>query len=339
MQAADKMGLLKETLKMLTAELEDGDTVALTTYAGNTQVVLKPTPMSQKREIIRALDRLSAGGSTAMGAGIDLAYQEADRAFVPGAVNRVIVCSDGDANVGRTSHDALSAKVKQYAEKGITLTTLGFGNGNYQDTMMERLANDGDGNYYYIDSLNESRRLFVDKLSSTLEVIAKDVKIQVEWNPEAVIAYRLIGYENRDIADRDFRNDAVDAGEIGAGHQVTALYEVALKDNVSGELATVRVRNKAPGPDAPAVERAFSLDAKALKPGFDETSAHTRVAVAAAAFAEVLRGSPHLSEFSLSQVEAIAKAAQRPEYPEDQELVSLIRRAAELKGERSTAER
>jgi len=295
--------------------------------------VLEPTPISRRQEIIRSLDRLTAGGSTAMSSGIDLAYRLADATYVPGTVNRVFVCSDGDANVGSTSHEQISSQIRGYAEKGITLTTLGFGSGNYKDTMMERLANDGDGNYYYIDSEMEARRVLVDKLTGTLEVIAKDVKIQVDWNPAAVIAYRLIGYENRDVADRDFRNDKVDAGEIGAGHQVTAIYEVALRDDPTGNIATVRVRNKAPGPDTPAVERSFELPVSALKDRFDEGSDQFRIAFAAASFAEVLRGSPHLNEVTLRDVERIARGAQRPEYPEDAELVRLIGRAADLRGE------
>jgi Ca-activated chloride channel family protein len=333
MQSSDKMGLVRKTLKMLTEELEDGDTVAIATYAGRTSVVLPPTPISQAPTILRALDSLRAGGSTAMGAGIDLAYAQADAAFVDGAVNRVIVCSDGDANVGQTSHEVLSQKIRGFAEKGITLTTVGFGNGNYKDTMMERLANDGDGNYYYIDSEREARRVFVDKLTGTLEVIAKDVKIQVEWDEDDVLAYRLVGYENRDVADRDFRNDAVDAGEIGAGHQVTAIYEVALKDNPSGSIATVHVRNKAPGPDAPAVERSFELSAEDIRGTFAATSRQFRIATAATGFAELLRHSPHMQEVSFRDVEAIARGAMRSEYAEDRELVELIDRAADLHGE------
>jgi Ca-activated chloride channel family protein len=339
MQAPDKLGLVKDTLKMLTQELEDGDTVAIATYAGSERVVLDPTPMSKRDRILGALDGLTAGGSTAMGAGIDLAYGLADRTYSSGAVNRVIIASDGDANVGVTSHSELTAKIKGYAQKGITLTTLGFGNGNYKDTMMERLANEGDGNYYYIDSLQESRRLFVDKLSSTLEVIAKDVKIQVDWNPEAVIAYRLVGYENRDVADRDFRNDAVDAGEIGAGHQVTALYEVALRDQPVGGLGTVRIRNKAPGPDAPAVERSSSISASVVRARFDLASSQFRLATAAMGFAELLRGSPYMNETTFGQVQAIARAAQRVEYPEDRELVELIGIAGRLRGEGSMVQR
>ncbi|TNE88813.1 MAG: VWA domain-containing protein [Deltaproteobacteria bacterium] len=339
MQSNDKMGLVKKTLKMLTEELEDGDTVAIATYAGRTDVILPPTPISKSGTILKALDGLTAGGSTAMGAGIDLAYAQADASFVDGAVNRVIVCSDGDANVGQTSHDALSKKIRGFAEKGITLTTVGFGTGNYKDTMMERLANDGDGNYYYIDSEREARRVFVDKLTGTLEVIAKDVKIQVEWDPEDVLAYRLIGYENRDVADKDFRNDKVDAGEIGAGHQVTALYEVALKDKPKGSIATVHVRNKAPGPDAPAVERSFDLDVREISGTFAATSRQFRIATAAAGFAELLRHSPHMQEIGYRDVEAIARGAARAEYAEDKELIELIDRAADLNGEGAFVQR
>ena len=333
MRSDDKIGLVKKTLKMLTEELEDGDTVAIATYAGSTEVVLAPTSIGHRAEILRSLDRMTAGGSTAMDSGIDIAYRLADKAYVPGAVNRVIVCSDGDANVGRTSHEQISKQIRGYAEKGVTLTTLGFGTGNYKDTMMERLANDGDGNYFYLDGEAEARRIFVDKLNGTMEVVAKDVKIQVDWDPEAVIGYRLVGYENRDIADRDFRNDKVDAGEIGAGHQVTAVYEVMLRDELPGQLAAVRIRNKAPGPDSPAVERSYGLSTDSLKDRFEEGSDQYRIAVAAASFAEILRGSPHMAEVTLRDVERVARNAQRPEYREDGELVQLIGRAAQLRGE------
>ena len=265
-----------------------------------------------------------------MGAGIQLAYDLAEEAYHDGGVNRVMILSDGDANVGTTSHQALTEMIRRYAAKGITLTTSGFGQGNYKDTMMERLANDGDGNYFYIDSEREARRVFVDKLTSTLVVIAKDVKLQVEWNAQAVEAYRLVGYENRDIADVDFRNDAVDAGEIGAGHQVTALYEVALKPGARGRLATVRVRNKAPGPESPAVERSFDLHSEVIRHDFREGDADFRMAVAAASFAELLRGNPHLHGASYADVARMARDARRVEYPEDTELISLIERAQAL---------
>lgn len=339
MRSRDKLDLVKQALDMLTRELEDGDTVAIATYAGSTKPVLQPTSVSERAKILRSLNGLTSGGSTAMGSGIELAYAMADAAYTPGSVNRVIVCSDGDANVGNVDPDSLARSVKGYAEKGITLTTLGFGNGNYKDVMMERLANQGDGNYFYIDTEREARRVLVDKLSGTLEVIAKDVKIQVDFDPDVVEAYRLVGYENRDVADKDFRNDKVDAGEIGAGHQVTALYELVLRDGADGQIATVNVRHKAPGPDAPAAEGSWTLDTSAMRPMFTETSRAFRIAAASGYFAEVLRNSPHIREISLSQVAEIAEDAARPEYDEDRELVELIRTAARLRGENAVSAR
>ncbi len=329
MSSSDKLGLVQSSLKTLTSELEDGDTVSIAAYAGSAGLVLAPTPMSEKADILRAIDRLRSGGSTAMGQGIQLAYAQAERSFHEGAVNRVIICSDGDANVGPTSHQELSTFVREHARNGVTLTTLGFGSGNYNDTTMEQLANDGDGNYYYVDSEKEAKRIFVDKLTGTLQVIAKDVKIQVDWTDQ-VEAYRLIGYENRDLADHQFRDDRVDAGEIGAGHQVTALYEVALVPGASGELATVRIRNKAPGPDAPASERAYELSAGAVRSSLGEGSRPYRISVAAAYFAEMLRRSPHTHEASFADVAAIARGAQRAEYAEDGELIELMEIAARL---------
>jgi Ca-activated chloride channel family protein len=333
MRSADKLGLVKTSLMMLTEELEDGDTVAIATYAGATKVVLPPTPISEKNKIIRSLSGLNAGGSTAMNSGIQLAYNLADKTYKPGSVNRVLVCSDGDANVGQVAVASMSAGIRGYAEKGITLTTLGFGNGNYKDTRMEQLANQGDGNYFYIDTDREARRVLVDKLAGTLEVIAKDVKIQVDFDPDAVLAYRLVGYENRDVADRDFRNDKVDAGEIGAGHQVTALYEVQMHPKAKGDVATVRVRHKAPGPDAPAAEGSWTLSMHSVRSSFAEGSRGFRIAASAGYFAEILRGSPHVREISLSQVAELARKAERPEYGEDRELVQLIETASRLKGE------
>ena len=333
MRSHDKLDLVKRSLLMLTRELQEGDTVAIATYAGSTRVVLEPTDVTNADRIQQSLGGLTAGGSTAMDSGINLAYRLANSAMKPGSVNRVIVCSDGDANVGRTSPDVLASEIRAYAEKGITLTTLGVGNGNYKDVMMERLANQGDGNYFYIDSDKEAKRVLVDKLSGTLEVIAKDVKIQVEFDPDHVSSYRLVGYENRDVADRDFRNDKVDAGEIGAGHQVTALYEVVLSDHARGDFATVRVRHKQPGPDAPAAEGVWTVSTRDVGSHFAEASGQFRMASAAGYFAEVLRGSPHVSEISLSQVAQLAERAQRASFAEDQELVDLIWKASRLRGE------
>ena len=333
MSSADKMGLLKQSLRFLVDNLETGDTVALATYAGSIRKVIGPTAVSSRDTIHSAIEDLNAGGSTAMSSGIDLAYEMADASFVSGHEKRVIVLSDGDANVGATSHEQLLNQITGYAKKGITLSTIGFGMGNYQDTLMEQLANDGDGNYFYIDAFNEAQKVFGDDLAGTLEVVAKDVKIQVEFNPEAVIAYRLIGYENRDIADEDFRNDAVDAGEIGAGHQVTALYDVVLRDGYRDhDAAVVRLRNKTPGADSSAVEWETRLPASLMHDEFADASRNLRQAFGAASFAELLRGSPYTAEITYADLLSFLSVDRRGD-PVDDEMMSLIMIAGQLSGE------
>lgn len=336
MQSADKIGLVKESLRYLVRQLGPEDSVALVTYAGWTEIVLPATPVTRRGEIDEAIERLSARGSTAMGSGLELAYKQASRAYVKGAENRVLVLSDGDANVGPTSHQEILETISSYAGKGITMSTLGFGTGNYKDTLMEQLADKGDGNYFYVDSAAEARRVFGEKLSGTMDTIARDVKIQVDWNSDAVMSYRLLGYENRDIADRDFRNDKVDAGEVGSGHSVTALYDVILRDRALDSnkvLAKVQIRAKQPGPDAPAREWSTPLTARAFHSELADTSADFRVAAAAASFAELLRGSRYAAELSYGAVYQLASGAARKGYSEDAELLDLIARAGELAGQ------
>ncbi|HET7501260.1 MAG TPA: von Willebrand factor type A domain-containing protein, partial [Kofleriaceae bacterium] len=225
MSSPDKLPLVKQSLKILTENLGPADSVALVTYAGSTRVVLPPTPIEGRQRILAAIDELGAGGSTAMASGLDLAYDQAMLGRAPGVTSRVIVCTDGDTNVGPTGTQAILRIIAERAKAGITLSTVGFGMGNYKDALMEQLADKGNGNNFYIDSLAAAKRVFQDQLGANLEVIARDVKLQVDFDPRQVARYRLIGYENRAIADHDFRNDAVDAGEIGPGHQVTAMYE------------------------------------------------------------------------------------------------------------------
>jgi Ca-activated chloride channel family protein len=335
MSSADKLGLAQQAVAVMIENLGPQDTVAITTYAGSTRLVLEPTSASQGSRIIDAINDLSSGGGTAMGSGMELAYQQASASYVHGHENRVVVLSDGDANIGRTSHDEILRTIQQHAEEGITLSTIGFGMGNYKDTMMEQLANKGDGNYFYVDTLDEAEQVFGDDLAGTLITIAKDVKVQVEFNPEAVTAYRLIGYENRDIADRDFRNDRVDAGEIGSGHAVTAIYDVVLRDDAaSTELATVRLRAKQPGPDSPAREWTTTFDGELLQDDWSDASADLRIAMAAASFAELLRNSPYAAELHFNDVYELAQAANRGT-DEDAELMGMIAQAARLSGERS----
>lgn len=334
MQGPDRLGIAKQALAMLVAQLEPRDTVALVTYAGSTEVVLEPTPASERQRILDALDRLDASGSTAMASGLELAYQQAMATFEEGAVNRVIVISDGDANVGATTHRDILNSINHYVAAGVTLSTIGVGMGNYRASHMEQLANRGNGNNYYFDSLDQAKRVFVDQLPGTLQVIARDVKLQVEFDPATVSEYRLIGYENRDIADEDFRNDKVDAGEIGAGHNVTALYELRLSEGASADapLATVHVRHKAPdgrADETPAVEHRFSLRVGDRRERFEDATADTRFATSVAAFAERLRESPERAQLPFETIAALAREASGDD-AERQAFLELVERASRL---------
>ncbi len=301
MSRPDRLPLAKEALGLLVGELGPKDSVGLVTYAGATSVVLPATQVTQQNRatILGAIAGLRNGGGTAMASGMELAYREATKALGGTGSSRVIVLSDGDANIGRTSHDEMLQSIKGYVSEGVTMSTVGFGTGNYRDHLMEQLADAGNGNYSYVGSLKDAKKIFVDDLTGTLQVIAKDTKIQVEMNKDVVSSYRLIGYENRDIADRDFRNDKVDAGEIGAGHTVTALYEVQLKDNnVTADIATVRVRYQQPrGSKASEVSARFP--ASAMKQSVTSMSDDGRFATGVALAAEVLRHSEHMARLGL----------------------------------------
>jgi Mg-chelatase subunit ChlD len=226
MDQPDKLPLVKESLRLLVQQLDEKDRVSIVTYAGSSGLVLPPTPGDQKDRLLAAITNMSPGGSTHGSAGIQLAYEQAIAAFIPDGVNRVILCSDGDFNVGISSPSDLEKLITEKARSGVFLSVLGYGTGNLKDRTMETLADKGNGNYGYIDSLSEARKLLVEQMTGTLITIAKDVKIQVEFNPAQVASYRLIGYENRLLAKEDFNDDTKDAGEIGAGHSVTALYEI-----------------------------------------------------------------------------------------------------------------
>ena len=333
MQSPDKLELAKRSLRVLVDNLKDGDTVALVTYAGSTRVVLPATGLEHKHRILAALDELTAGGSTGMASGIELAYAEAAKGLAPGVESRVLILSDGDANVGPTSHQALLDLIAGKVKEGVMLSTIGFGMGNYQDETMEQLANKGNGNNFYIDGLSQAKRVFAEQLGSTLEVVAQDVKLQVDFDPRMVARYRLVGYENRDLADDSFRDDKVDAGEIGAGHQVTALYEVELVKDVDkrAPLATVRVRSKVPRATS-ATEAAFAFDARNLAASFAVAPADLRFAFATAAFADVLRGAEDAEHWDLAEIGRIAKAAAGDD-ADRQELVGLIDQARALKSD------
>lgn len=329
MQGADRLPLAQESLALLVDELGPRDSVSLVTYAGSTGVILPATAVREenKGKIKRAIFDLASGGGTNMGSGMELAYREAGKMLGEKGISRVMVLSDGDANIGRTSFQDMLRSIKGYVSEGVTLSTVGFGTGNYRDQLMEQLADAGNGNYSYVGSKKDAQRIFVDGLTGTLQVIAKDTKIQVEMNPDVVASYRLIGYENRDIADRDFRNDKVDAGEIGAGHTVTALYEVTLKEDLpTADIATVRVRYKQPhGTKATEVARAFP--AAALRRDMSELSTDGRFAAGVALTAEVFRHSPHMARLGIDIGDAfrlLESGAVGPHASERQELLGLI---------------
>jgi Ca-activated chloride channel homolog len=325
MQSPDKLPLVKKTLRMLVDQLRDGDTVALVTYAGGVKLVLPHVGMEHKARIHAAIEDLHAGGGTGMASGIALAYEQAEKVLDSSSFSRVIILSDGDANIGPSTPQELMAMIKGKVKEGVTVTTAGFGVGNYRDELMEKFADAGNGNHYYIDSAWAARRVFVEQLGSTLEVVAQDVKLQVEFDPKKVKRYRLIGYENRDVADRDFRNDKVDGGEVGTGHSVTALYELELEGAVQEGLATVRVRAKKPR-GVEASEWAFSINPLQLKSTFASASPDFRFATSVMASAELFRRSPHARGWKLGEVLSIARGA-AGESAERREFVQLLETA------------
>ncbi len=325
MDRVDRLGLVKSSLARLVAELSDDDTVSIVTYSDGASVVLDPTPADRREQILDAIDRLEPTGSTNLEAGLVEGYELAAQSFRDGGINRVVLASDGIANVGLTDADGLATMIRDDADRGIQLVTIGVGMGGFNDEVMEQLANRGDGFYAYVDDLGEADRLFGDELVSTLLTVAKDGKIQVEFDAESVSRYRLIGFENRGVLDDDFRDDSVDAGELGAGHQVTALYELTLRPGVAEDgdrrLGTVRLRWE--NDDRSVDETNVPVDADVVEPSWQATDDDFRLAVTVAAWAELLRRSPHTGEVTLAQVHAEAEALS-PGSGAVAELVDLI---------------
>ncbi len=301
MSRENRLELVKRALRLLVRELRPTDQIGIVTYGDRGHAVLFPTEARHDDYILGVLDQLHTGGSTNAEEGLRLGYEMADRWLDPERIARIILLSDGVANVGRTGPEGILSQVRQYVNEGVTLSTVGVGMGNYNDVLMEQLANDGDGNYVYIDNLTEAWKSFVDNLTSTLQVIAKDAKIQVSFNPDVVHSYRLVGYENRDVADRDFRNDSVDAGEVGAGHSVTALYELRLNKRFDGPIAKVHVRYEEP--DTRQIhEVGRNLNVSELHEYFEGASPRFQLAATVAQFAEVLRRSYWAQHTTLDEV-------------------------------------
>ena len=287
MDMENRLELVKRSLEMLVEQLGRGDKVSIVVYGTDARVVLEPTRGSAQGEILSAIYSLRPEGSTNAEAGLKLGYKMAMRAYNPDGINRVILCSDGVANVGQVEANAILDEVRGYVEEGITMATFGFGMGNYNDTLMEQLADNGNGFYAYVDDIPEARRLFVDDLTGSLQTIALDAKVQVDFNPDVVSRYRLVGYENRDVADEDFRNNDVDAGEIGAGHSVTALYEIKLYREAYGRVATVRLRWEDPDTHE-VIEIEKDIYTEDFARDFHEADPYFQRAVVVAEFAEIL---------------------------------------------------
>ena len=331
MAREDRLGLVQQSLRLLVDELGSNDKVAIVVYGDRGSVLLEATEARERGKILKAIDSLQPGGSTYVEDGLKVAYKLAVDEVEPNRITRVMVLSDGVGNVGNTGPDSILRQVQEYVDQGVTLTTVGFGMGNYNDILMEQLANDGDGAYYYVDTLSEAQRIFVDDLTGTLQVIARDAKVQVEFNPETVSRYRLLGYENRDVADDDFRNDAVDAGEIGAGHSVTALYELKLREGAEGALGTVYMRYEDVGLNE-VVEINREFQRGDLDTAFEEAASTFQLSAVVAEFAEVLRGSYWAREGSLQAVADQARRVQQllPESATVVDFASLAAQAARL---------
>jgi Ca-activated chloride channel family protein len=297
MRQQNRLELVKDALRLLAAELDEGDTVGIVSFDVDARVVLDPTAASKREVILDAISRLQPNRNTNVNAGLTLGYELAARAFLPGGSNRVILCSDGVANTGLTvDPQVMGQNVRAQRLKGIYLTSVGVGMGNHNDTLMEQLADQGDGQCVYVDRLDEAKKVFVDSLTGTLEAIARDVKVQVEFDKDKVVRYRQLGYENRALADAAFRDNTVDAGEVGSGHEVTCLYEVKCAPGAQGRLATVRVRyltvdQKDGVEHREPVEIEHAVEASSERASFAQASARFRLSACVAEFAEVLRDS------------------------------------------------
>lgn len=348
MSSQDKLPLLINGFKMMVENLSEEDTIAIVTYAGSAGVALEPTKVSDKRKIISALENLRSGGSTAGGAGLTAAYALAEENFKENGVNRIFLATDGDFNVGLSSNQQLEDFIEEKRESGIFLSVLGFGRGNYNDSLMQVLAQKGNGNAAYIDSLNEARKVLVEEAGSTIFTIAKDVKIQVEFNPQQISEYRLIGYETRHLNREDFNNDKVDAGEIGSGHTVTAIYEITpvgsdtalnpplrygateeptSEQEISEEYAFLKLRYKQPEATKSTL-MTYPITRKDELDSLSQASDDVRFSVAVAAFGQLLKGGKYIQSFNYDDVLELAKTAKGiDEFGYRAEFLNLVRLA------------
>ncbi len=345
MNEPNKLPLVKKSLKILTKQLRPQDKVTLITYSDGDKVVLAPTSGDQKNKILKAIDQLIAGGGTAGEQAIQMAYKSAQQAFIKGGINRILITTDGDFNVGVTDFDTLKNMIAEKRKTGVSFSTLGFGSGNYDEQLMEQLADAGNGNYSYIDNENEAKKVLQRQMSSTLATVAQDLKLQVEFNPATVKEYRLIGYENRMLKQEDFNNDKVDAGDVGAGHTVTALYEIipvgqkgwladsryAKNDASSGkksEYAYLNIRYKLPNQSKSILlTQPISASSKPLS----QANADTRFAIAVAAYGQQLKGGQYNAAMGWNDILNLAQGAkQNDAYGLKAEFIDLVKKAKSL---------
>jgi Ca-activated chloride channel family protein len=337
MNRENRLGLVKKALRLLVENLREDDRIGIAVYGSQGRKVMDHRGLDEKAQILAAIESLHAEGSTYAEQGIRIGYEMAESTYRDGHINRVILCSDGVANVGQTGADDILKIIKDKADRGITLSTIGFGMGNYNDVLMERLGDKGNGHYAYVDTIAEARRIFVENLTGTLQVVARDVKVQVEFNPDVVRSYRLIGYENRDVPDDKFRDDKYDGGEVGAGHSVTALYELKLWPDEEGRAVTTYVRYKDADTHEPTEFKSsiathqFAQEAmKFVADGFESAvSFDFKLATITAEFAEILRKSYWAKGAKLSEtlIRAQFLLHQRPGDADIIELVDLISKA------------
>ncbi len=331
MNMESRLGMVKRSLQMLVDNLRRDDSVSIVVFGDTARVVLYPTSGADRNTILNAIYGLQPEGSTNTEAGMQLGYQMATQSYLPNGINRVILCSDGVGNVGTTDPVALINSVKGSAPTDVMLTTIGFGMDNYNDVMMEQLANKGNGFYAYIDTLDEARKMFIDRLTNSLEAIAKDAKIQVDFNGAVVAQYRLVGYENRGVADQDFRDDRVDAGELNAGHNATAIYQVYLRPNAHGKMATVFLRWQDPN-TSQVQELSGDINSWDLVQNYDQTSPRFQMNATVMEYAEILRKSPY-SRMTLGELTGFAWNVSRllPQDNDVQEFAQLVQRASTLR--------
>lgn len=347
MYSEDKLPLVKKTLRQLTKQLREQDRISIVTYSGATQVALPPTSGADKEKILEVINRLDASGGTAGGAGLKLAYEQAEKSFIKNGINRILLATDGDFNLGVTSFDTLKSMVAEKRKSGISLSTFGYGVGNYNEHLMEQVADAGNGNYSYIDNEREAKKVLGEQLSSTLSIVASDVKIQMEFNPKTVSEYRLIGYENRLLKKEDFNNDQVDAGEIGAGHTVTALYEIIPagkqgwntpsryqdnnidKSKYGNEYAFLRIRYKPVGKQESVLleNPVVKTEGKSVQAASEDM----RFALAVASYGQMLRNGQYTGTYTWADVLKLAKGSVgKDPYGLRNEFVELVETAQSL---------